>query len=174
MAGSISYDPGGMDPLSASVLDDVVVSVQSALNARMIDVPYSSAMYRASAGTWTVRSGDQVLYRYSVFGGRMFVTINLQGTTTGAGMGSQLIIKLPDEYRCADGLDGAFDSTFMGCFHWTAVTAGVSTVGFAFANKADGGRSIRLLRESLTGVAWPSSDAFIAFWINLNFPIVTP
>lgn len=161
---SISYDPGNIDPKVANVIDEVVVSVQAALNPRMTDIPYSARNFWTNSGTWTVSPGHQILHRYAVVGGMMHLQTTLYGTTTAAGMGIQLSIAVPDGYRCTGG------RAFVGCFNYTAVTAGVSTTGFAF--EAADGRSIRLLRDALSAPAWPSSETNLILYMNFVFPVI--
>lgn len=63
------------------------------------DVAYAAGNFTASAGTWTVGSGDQVAYKYAVENDFLIIVYNLTTTTTSAGMGAELRIQLPAGYK---------------------------------------------------------------------------
>lgn len=157
----IPYDPGGIDPKVANVIDDVIVSIQSALKPAPVDVPYASSLYRASAGTWTVQSGDQAMFRYVVFGGLMFMFVRLVATSTSAGMGAELLIPLPTGYTPPT-------ISLLGSCQWVALGGGVTGTGPVFCTD---GRTMSLRRDGL-GTGWPSSETNTLYIdLNLVFPV---
>ena len=65
----------------------------AALTAVWVAVPYSAANFTASAGTWTVPSGN-VLYRYCKIGKLAVINLNCSSTTTSAAT-NQVRVQLP-------------------------------------------------------------------------------
>jgi hypothetical protein len=85
------------------------------------DVPYSSGNFTASSGAWTVDSGDQITFAYTIVGETMhlkyyFATTSISATPVA------LIIPIPDGYQAAN---RRVVNTFF------AVDAGVRYVGVA-------------------------------------------
>lgn len=68
-------------------------------HAGWVDVPYDSANFTASAGTWIVESADQTTYAYVVHGEKMTVAFELVSTSTGSGLGAILRVAIPGGYR---------------------------------------------------------------------------
>jgi len=62
-------------------------------------VAYNSANYTASAGTWTVDSGDQVTYSYTLVGKTLTLVFFIQ--TTDVSSAAALRIAIPDGYTAA-------------------------------------------------------------------------
>ena len=90
-------------------------------------VPFAAGDYTASSGTWTVEAADVSTFRYMVIGKTLFYNIRLLATTTSAGMGTQIKIKMP----------GGFSSTFfgMGIVHYNM--NGTYETGLVTAQGAD-------------------------------------
>lgn len=58
-------------------------------------VAFDAANFTASAGTWTVESADQVDFAYLLIGKTMRMAFQINSTSTSAGMGTVLYIKVP-------------------------------------------------------------------------------
>jgi hypothetical protein len=70
-----------------------------------VDVPYSAANFSSSNGsaTWTVASGDQVIYRYMVIGKLMWLQVVVKTTTlSGFASNDTLRFAIPGGYVAAD------------------------------------------------------------------------
>jgi hypothetical protein len=63
----------------------------------MIAVPYASGNFTASTGSWTVASGDQILFSYSLKGRLLTVILYLDATTVSA-TPTQLKVAMPGGY----------------------------------------------------------------------------
>lgn len=63
-----------------------------------IDQTFVAGDFTASAGTWTVASGDVVTFAYTLQGRLLTVVFFVNTTTTSAGMGTDLQIKVPGGY----------------------------------------------------------------------------
>ena len=61
-----------------------------------LDVPFAAGNFTASAGTWTVASGDVNLYRCITVDRMMLIEFALENTTTSSGMGTDLYIATPN------------------------------------------------------------------------------
>ena len=62
-------------------------------------VPYNAGNFTASAGTWTVDSGDQLAYAYTLVGKTMTLAFDIVGTDVSAG--AILRIAIPGGYTAA-------------------------------------------------------------------------
>jgi hypothetical protein len=61
-----------------------------------VSVAFDSANFTADGSmTWTVDSGDQSTFKYSILGKTMFLAVVLEATTVGGTLSSQLQIKVP-------------------------------------------------------------------------------
>lgn len=59
------------------------------------DVAFADITFSASAGTWTVGSGDLNTYRWARLNDMVAIFFNFATTTTSAGMGTELYFTLP-------------------------------------------------------------------------------
>jgi len=69
-----------------------------------INVSYDSANFTASTGTWTVDSGDQVIYRYALVGKVMFLMLRIANTDVST-TGAILRVKIPGGFTQGTGQD---------------------------------------------------------------------
>lgn len=112
---------------------------------RWMDATYATIGFSASAGTWTVASGDFVTYNYAILGDFILVQFLFQNTSTSAGMGNVLEFTLPG------GLKGvAINATGFGFA--TGVITEPAVVGIY---PSPNNNKFTVIRS--TGVAWPSS-----------------
>jgi hypothetical protein len=79
---------------------------------RWDDIPSSNLTFTASAGTWTVASGDITSFKTTLFDDWMMVHFVLDNTTTSGGMGAELYIQLPSSLRVKGG------AGFTGVLHY--------------------------------------------------------
>lgn len=63
------------------------------------DATYSSSLFSASAGTWTVSSGSMLVYKYVVENDLCLLQFNFHNTSTSAGMGTELRVLLPAGFK---------------------------------------------------------------------------
>ena len=166
----ISFDPAGLPPVTVSALDDLIAALQTWAGkieafGKWRDVTYSQGIYSANAGAWTVDSGDQLAHRYCVIGDVMLLHVWLSTTATGAGMGSQLRVTLPDNRR----LLVPRSSAVFGTLAWDGTAA--SGTGVIAGDPSPDNWRIRLLRD-LDGTAWPSSDTDIDIGFTAVLPLV--
>lgn len=109
----INYATSGATPLAAGVGCAVYVYDDTA-NANTgrwrlilheqgdyITPTYASGDFTASAGTWTVDSGDRTTHAYYLSGRRLHYVFEALTTTTSAGMGSELRVKFPNSYTAS-------------------------------------------------------------------------
>ena len=114
---------------------------------RMFDwteVPYAAGTFsdNSSTGDWTVAEADQKLYRFTKVGRTVSVNFFFEDTTTGAGMGTQLRIKMPFGMQAAA-------TTYMGPL---IVRGSVNTEGYVTTEGTD-----TLYCYRTDHAAWPSS-----------------
>lgn len=109
------------------------------------DIAYAAGNFGESAGTWTVASGDQSLFKYVFTGTLMLVSFVLVNTTTSGGMGTGLTISVPLSLS-------ASAADFVG----SLVVAGNITEA-AVVKTQSGANASSLLLERLDGSSWPSS-----------------
>ena len=110
-----------------------------------LDVPFASGSFTASAGTWTVASGDVNLYRYITVDQMMLIEFALENTTTGSGMGTDLYIATP-------GFVSAQNTYNTGFF---AAQGNIDEVGMISTRSGANATSLVLTRAD--GSSWPSS-----------------
>lgn len=65
------------------------------------DVTFAAGNFTASAGTWTLTSGDQILFRYMIIDKSLWMNFELRTTSTSAGMTTELRIALPQSLTVA-------------------------------------------------------------------------
>lgn len=109
------------------------------------DVGYDSSAFSASAGTWTVQAADQSQYRYILVGTCLFLSFAFIDTSTSAGMGTELYVRLPL------GLSAALPYQVGTVGIYGAATA----VGTVLTRAAPNAATLALTRAD--GSAWPSS-----------------
>lgn len=110
------------------------------------DVTYDASYYGATAGTWTVASGDQSLFTYVFAGTMMIVQLVLASTTTSAGMGTGLTVAIPLSLS-------AGESDMLGV---VAASGAIDEV--AVIKTQSGANAANLLLERADGSAWPSNE----------------
>jgi hypothetical protein len=96
-----SIDLGStLDPIANVVATDVMgvnglkERSRSAYLGEWTTVTYSSGNFTTNAGTWTVASGDQTTYSYSLIGKTLLLNLAIE-TTTVSGAPAQLRVALP-------------------------------------------------------------------------------
>ena len=171
----LGFDPAGLPAKVASTFDDLVASLQVWAGnveaaGRWTEVPYESSLFFASAGVWTVDQGDMIMYRYSVQQDVMHLNIFLDATATSAGMGPNLYIRLPSNYRVRPGV---------GCCGVAAWDGGAAVPpGLVWSGETSGAdqslnNTVRLLRDFASVASttnWPSSST-IYFRISATVPV---
>ena len=80
---------------------------------------FSAGNFTASAGTWTVDSGDVITYAYTVVGKTMTLTWAIQSTDVSAG--SVLRLAIPGGYTAAREAYGVYRATDAGAAAVAAV-----------------------------------------------------
>jgi hypothetical protein len=108
-------------------------------------VTYSSGNFTASAGTWTVESGDQTTYAYTLIGNTMHVMVALENTSTSAGMTTELRVAIPSGKTATRLVEGTF----------RALDNANGTIGFWLVTV--GGTTIRLFKTATGTDNWTSS-----------------
>lgn len=106
-------------------------------------VSYNSGDYTASAGTWTVDSGDVSYFKYTLVGKTMTVAFRIISTSTGVGMGSELRVAVPGGFVPNGIIPGACHLNLNGTYE----------TGLMQANSAG---YIQIFRNNFT-TAFPSS-----------------
>lgn len=101
-----------------------------------IDVAYASGNFTASAGSWTVGSGDQTLYRYTLVGKTMQLAFSILTSTVSA-TPAELRIAIPGGFTAAQAsMTGLIYENDNG------------TIDFGFANSVSGAGYLALLRKT--------------------------
>lgn len=77
---------------------------------RWEDVPFAAGNFTASAGTWTVASADQVMYKVARLYDQVMVWFDIATSSTSAGMTTSLYITLPNGWQVTN-------NSFMGVCH---------------------------------------------------------
>jgi len=101
----IRFKTGGTDRLvinstGATFAVPIVEATRATAMGYWVANPYVAGDFTASAGTWTVDAGDMSSFRYMIIGKTLFYSIRLLNTSTSAGMGTQLKIKVPGGFSC--------------------------------------------------------------------------
>lgn len=171
MGLKLAIDLSGLPAVVASAIDDVVAPIQAWAGqvdgaGRWVDVPYDARLYQSVTGTWTVNRDTHRSYRYTVLQDVMFLRVLLQGTTTGAGMGNDLRIRIPDGYELTD-------TGFVGVAQWNADTAGIDGLGRVFASAGADRTVLRIVRDVLAAsTAWPSGETgTFGLRLNVTLPV---
>jgi len=110
-------------------------------------VPFAAGNFTANSGTWTVASGDQTLYSYTLTGKVLVLQLTLVDTTTSSGMGSQLRVKLPA------GLSAA-SAAFTGPLF---TSGNITEAGKIVTLDSGSGGATNLALQRAGGSNWPSS-----------------
>ena len=108
---------------------------------RWDDVAFAAGNFTASAGTWTVASGDHSFYRVARLYDQVMVWFDLTLTTTSAGMGTSLYITLPHGWALTS-------NNFNGFLH---ASDNITEIGYIVGN------SDKLDLRRAAGSAWPSN-----------------
>ena len=148
-------DPAGLPDRVVDEFNNLNAALQTAFNrlgswGKWIDMPYVSSNFFATTGTWTVSGGHMLAYRYTAQAGILQVNIHIVGSTTGAGMGNQLFIRLPPQYGILTNVG------FCGIARWNA-GAGVPP-GLVGGGIATIPNALQLIRDVASpSTNWPSS-----------------
>lgn len=113
-------------------------------------VPFNAAHYTANAGTWTVESGDVLLYRYMLIGKTLWIALNVQATTTSAGMGNELRIQLPGGLQ-------AINKEFTGPLPFISGGGIGPTRGYVVTRDGGSGGANKIALFKSDSSAWPDS-----------------
>ena len=108
---------------------------------RWDDVAFAAGNFTASAGTWTVASGDHTFYRVARLYDQVMVWFDLTNTSTSAGMTTSLYITLPNGWAITN-------NSFMGVCH---EYSNLNEVGYIIPNTT----TLDLRRAA--GSNWPSN-----------------
>ena len=123
-----------------------------------IGVTYASGNFTASAGTWTVDSGDQAQYRYSLVGKIMTIWVSLTTTSTSAGFGAELWLAIPGGFSVANTV------------HCPVIAINAGTNIPAYVYTIFGETKIRVAQAA--GGNWPSSITNnLSLFLTFSFPI---
>lgn len=94
-----SIDVTGLPGQTRRELDNLVPTLtQMASWGQVRELAWAASDYFALTGTWTVSSNTFLSYRWTLVNTVMTLWISLSGTTTSAGMGAELYIRLPAGY----------------------------------------------------------------------------
>jgi hypothetical protein len=74
--------------------DSVTIGTAATALGDPVDVPYAAGNFTGGAGTWTVGSADQMVYRYTRTGSHVRVNLALRATTV-SGTTAFLYVALP-------------------------------------------------------------------------------
>lgn len=100
---------GSITAEALTVSDGVVERGRSVAMGVWTDVAYAAGNFTASgAMTWTVGSGDQKTYAYTLVGDTMTLCFKVDGTTVGGTPSTDLRIALPGGVTAARTTTGAF------------------------------------------------------------------
>lgn len=122
-------------PLGTVTCDTLVLG-GTTLGTRT-NVAYSSGNFSATAGTWTVDSGDQLTFAYTmVMPGLMLVDCRLATTSTSAGMGTQLKITIPNGATASGTNVGTFNLK-QGAVYETGLISVTSGATFIALSRQD-------------------------------------
>lgn len=133
----INVAPGATGTLSLS--DGIFERSRTTKMGEWISVTYNASNFTASTGTWTVESGDQIVFKYTLIGKTMIVSIELFGTSLSASPAS-LNIAIPGGFT-------AKVNTRNAC---QMIDAGTGIGGFL--NVAAGGTVIQAFKDFNAGV----------------------
>lgn len=152
-------------------LNDLIASLQVWVGqqegaGRWTDVPYSTALFGSSAGTWTVQAGDMRVYQYTVNQDLMRLRFHVVDSTT-ASMGNQLFVRLPDGWRCRD-------NQFLGLCYWADGTGGGTYGnGVVLGTQDSGGKRLNIVRDVLpTSTNWPNATDLFNLGFSLTIPVI--
>lgn len=130
-------------------LDNLIPTVsRMAQWGAVTELPFTASDYFATTGTWTVARVNFRSYRYTLMNAVMTIWINLRDTTTSAGMGGALYVRLPPGYGILP------DTRALGTVRWyDGAAQGPGLVDLDTAALIP--HCLRLLRDS-AGTAWPT------------------
>lgn len=105
-----------------------------------ITVSFSAGNFTANGSmTWTVASGDQIVYAYTLVGKTMTLNVVLNTTTVGGTPNTSLRVAIPGGFTSAKAMGGSYfysDNGTPDCSQW-AVTASGSVVSFFLKNSGN-------------------------------------
>jgi hypothetical protein len=128
-----------------------------------------ASYFSSSAGTWTVGAGVVQAFRYAIVQEMLFFRVIVSGSSTSAGMGNDLRVRLPGGFRTTD-------NGYLGPVQWDDSSGGgVSGIGSVFGLKAPQNNVVRLVRDVLpASTAWPSAlTSSFSVRLNLTIPIIS-
>lgn len=156
------FSPSGIkDEAVVREFDALAPAVQLAAQfGTWKSLPFAASNYFATTGTWTVSSDTYRAYYYTAINGWLQVVIYIVGSTTSAGMGSELFIRLPPEYAILPNF-GA-----IGFAAWNTPAATDPPAIVASAPTALVPNCLRLLRDS-AATAWPTGTISVGFSVTV-------
>ena len=120
-------------------------------------VTYASGNFTASAGTWTVSSGDVSAFRYVEIGKTMHVSLNLQTTTIATTAPAELRVTVPNGRTIAGSCSGSFVYYANGTYGsglWSATS----------------GTYVSLFRD-VPATVWPICTDLVYIYATMTFEI---
>lgn len=147
IAGSV--DTTALETPTAQQLETVTANLQSGLFQGWTSVIPIAASFFATTGVWSVSPGMVRAFRHAQQGALLAVNLKIIGSTTGAGMGSVLYVRLPQPLRILPDVGNC------GTVWWSdgATTAGPGTVRTGSTVMPE---VLELIRDSQL-TAWPSA-----------------
>lgn len=134
-----------IQPNHVNDLQDEVVAIGTDLLKAWTSVAYSAGNFTASAGSWTVDVGDQLVYAYIKHGKKMTVAFEINTTDVTASPAT-LFLAIP----------GGFVSAKQISVPILAINAG-SVISTALAQVAASGTAIGIYRD-LVSTAWTTTS----------------
>jgi hypothetical protein len=126
----VNIAPGATGTISASA--GLFERGRAVALAEWIAVAYAAGNFTSSTGTWTVGSGDQIVFRYALIGKTILIDFTFDTTTVSGGQ-SQLRFAIPGGFVSAQDMfcSGFFNDNGVGWLNTLNifVTAGGTFVG---------------------------------------------
>jgi len=132
--------------------------IRDYIGATWTAVAHAGGNFTSSAGTWTVASGDQTIFRYVETGKTMHVSVQLQTTTIATTAPAELRVVIPNG-RTAAGLGS-------GSFHYLAN----GTVGTGLWQASGGNTYVSLFRDA-SATVWPICTDLVYIYATFTFEI---
>lgn len=106
-------------------------SSRAAAMGYWINVAYNAANFTANGSmTWSVESGDQLVYKYTLIGKTMILQVYIATSTVGGTVNTELRIAIPGGYTAASGSVVQPASAYQSA--WVAGGAGINPTYIAF------------------------------------------
>lgn len=143
---------------TGTILDNALFSsVRDYIGASWSAVTYAAGDFTASAGTWTVASGDVNAFRYVEIGKTMHVSLNLQTTTIATTAPAELRVTVPNGRTIAGSCSGSFAYYANGTYGsglWSATS----------------GTYVSLFRD-VPATVWPICTDLVYIYATMTFEI---